>query len=202
MHTLTAPSAWKNDSAIDRIRVRVRLIVAIAPIAVMLGGMFGARITAAMHRVVVAVEQLDTARHENPDLRSGFAIVFPEAPPGHAREATVIFKVHPVFFLVIATTLEVCGDAVVRIALYGHPGLTPARVGLFLIGAVLLFGYGSFLNLAPLEFRQVVGLYTAILFVVWQIINFTFFRTLPTTPIVVGGILIIAGGTIVSFWRQ
>ena len=113
-----------------------------------------------------------------------------------------LVNVHPAFFLVIATTLEVCGDAVVRIGLYGHPGLTPARVGVFLIGALLLFGYGSFLNLAPLEFRQVVGLYIAILFVVWQVINFAFFRSLPTPPIVLGGILIIAGGMIVSFWRQ
>ena len=40
-----------------------------------------------------------------------------------------------------------------------------------LIGTVLLFGYGLSLNLAPLEFGQVVGLYVATLFVVWQIIN-------------------------------
>ena len=110
--------------------------------------------------------------------------------------------IHPAFFLVIATTVEVCGDAVVRIALYGHPGLTPARIGLFLLGALLLFGYGTFLNLAPLEFRQVVGLYVAILFVMWQVINFAFFHTLPTTPIVLGGILIVAGGMIVSFWSR
>ena len=131
---------------------------------------------------------------------------YSESPPRQIQpEKTVTFNlqnVPPAFFLAIATTLEVCGDAVVRIALYSHPGLTPARIGVFLIGAVLLFGYGSFLNLAPLEFRHVVGLYIAILFVVWQIINFVFFRTLPTTPIVLGGILIVAGGMIVSFWRQ
>jgi hypothetical protein len=107
-----------------------------------------------------------------------------------------------VYFLLLATTLEVCGDAVVRVALYEHPGLTPIRLGLFLLGAVLLFGYGNFVNLAPLEFRQVVGLYIAILFVVWQIVNFAFFRVPPTTPIVLGGILIVAGGVIVSFWRS
>lgn len=120
----------------------------------------------------------------------------------------MIFKslqsLHPILILslVIATTLEVSGDAVVRVALYDHPGLTPIRIGLFLLGGVLLFGYGSFVNLAPLEFRQVVGLYIAILFVVWQIINFVFFRTLPTTPIVLGGILIVTGGLIVSFARS
>ena len=103
-------------------------------------------------------------------------------------------------FLLIATTLEVGGDALVRKAMYEHAG--PVRVGLMLVGAVLLFGYGFVLNLAPLEFGQVVGLYIATLFVVWQIINAVAFRTLPTIPIAVGGTLIVAGGLIVSFWKR
>jgi small multidrug resistance family-3 protein len=103
-------------------------------------------------------------------------------------------------FLVVATGLEVSGDAIVRKALFGHAGL--ARVGLFLLGAALLAGYGTFLNLAPLEFGQVVGLYIATLFVMWQILTFVFFRTLPTTPILLGGSLIVIGGLIVSFWKQ
>jgi hypothetical protein len=35
----------------------------------------------------------------------------------------------------------------------------------------------------------------------WQIINFLFFRALPTVPILMGGLLIVAGGLIVSFWK-
>jgi hypothetical protein len=108
-------------------------------------------------------------------------------------------NVHPLIFLLVATTLEVSGDAVVRMAIYDSVGL--ARIGLMLAGAILLFGYGSFLNLAPLEFGQVVGLYIATLFVIWQIINYIAFRTLPSLPSVVGGALIIAGGAIVTFWR-
>jgi len=69
------------------------------------------------------------------------------------------------------------------------------------IGAVLLFGYGFSLNLAPVEFRQVVGLYIATLFVVWQVINYVFFRTLPTPPILAGGLLVVVGGLIVTFWK-
>jgi hypothetical protein len=101
--------------------------------------------------------------------------------------------------LLIATTLEASGDAIVRMAIYSHVGLI--RVGLFLGGAVLLLGYGSFLNVAPLDFGRVVGLYIATLFVVWQVINVIAFRSFPTMPILVGGALVIAGGAIISLWK-
>jgi hypothetical protein len=104
-------------------------------------------------------------------------------------------------FLIAATLLEVSGDAIIRIALHDHAGLTALRLALFALGAALVFGYGTFLNLAPLEFREVVGLYVAVLFVMWQVINFAFFRTLPTLPILIGGAMIVVGGTIVSFWK-
>ena len=101
--------------------------------------------------------------------------------------------------LVIATTLEVSGDAVVRLGLYGH-GSGPGRAALFCAGALLLFGYGAFLNTAPVEFGRVVGLYIATLFILWQIINFIVFRTLPALPVLVGGALVVAGGLIITFW--
>ena len=101
--------------------------------------------------------------------------------------------------LLIATTLEVSGDAAVRVALYGQGGVQ--RVALLLAGGVLLLGYGSFLNFAPVAFGRIVGLYIATLFVVWQIINFVAFRTLPGLPVWLGGGLVVAGGLIVTFWR-
>lgn len=102
-------------------------------------------------------------------------------------------------FLLIATALEACGDALVRKGIYNVAGMT--RLGAMLAGAVLLFGYGFTLNLAPLEFGRVVGLYIATLFVMWQIINLIAFHTLPTLPIVVGGALVIAGGLIITYWK-
>ena len=102
-------------------------------------------------------------------------------------------------FLLIATTLEVSGDAIVRMAIYNHAGVM--RIAFMLAGAALLLGYGVALNLAPVEFGRVVGLYIATLFVVWQIINFIAFRTLPDLPILVGGALVVAGGLIITFWR-
>jgi small multidrug resistance family-3 protein len=104
----------------------------------------------------------------------------------------------PFLFLLLATTLEVSGDALVRIGIYNHAGLV--RAGIMLAGACLLLGYGVSLNLAPLEFGQVVGLYIATLFVVWQVINLIVFKTLPTPQILIGGGLIVAGGLLVTFW--
>ena len=58
------------------------------------------------------------------------------------------------------------------------------------------------LNLAPLPFERVVGLYIATLFCVWQVVTFVTFRTLPSPPILAGGTLIVAGGLVVSFWQR
>ena len=108
--------------------------------------------------------------------------------------------VHPIVFLVIATTLEVSGDALVRRAIYDHQGL--ARLGLAVAGAALLFGYGTALNLAPVEFNRVAGLYIATLFVVWQVVSFIAFRSIPTLPVLIGGVLIVGGGLLVTFWNR
>jgi len=107
--------------------------------------------------------------------------------------------VHPLILMLMATTLEVSGDAIVRMAIYSHVGLI--RVALFLIGATLLLGYGTFLNLAPLQFGRVIGIYIATLFVIWQVVNFIAFRSLPTLPVLVGGAFVIAGGAIITFWK-
>jgi hypothetical protein len=102
-------------------------------------------------------------------------------------------------FLIAATTLETFGDAIVRIGI-GQTAWLP-RVALFLAGALLLFGYGLSLNLAPIEFSRVVGLYIATLFIVWQMVNLVVFRAPPGTPVWFGGALIVAGGLIVTFWE-
>ena len=69
------------------------------------------------------------------------------------------------------------------------------------MGGILLTLYGTSLNLAPVEFAAVTGLYVATLFVVFQITNYIFFRTVPTLAVVLGGTLIVAGGLIVSLWK-
>jgi hypothetical protein len=111
----------------------------------------------------------------------------------------IIQQMHPLVFLLIATILEVSGDAIIRTSIYNHTGA--ARIGLMGIGAILLFGYGVSLNLAPVEFGQVVGLYIATLFVVWQVINYVAFHKVPSLQIILGGALVIAGGLIITFWK-
>src|ERR1700722_19264313 len=105
------------------------------------------------------------------------------------------------YFLLLfaATALETFGDAIVRIGI-GQTAWLP-RSALFLAGAVLLFGYGLSLNLAPIEFNRVVGLYIATLFIIWQLVNLIVFRSPPGMPVLVGGALIVVGGLVVTFWE-
>lgn len=102
-------------------------------------------------------------------------------------------------FLILATALEVFGDAIVRMGL-GQQVLGN-RLVYFAGGAVLLFGYGLSLNTAPIEFERVAGVYIATLFVMWQVVSFITFRTVPSLPTLVGGALIIGGGLLVAFWQ-
>jgi hypothetical protein len=101
--------------------------------------------------------------------------------------------------LIIATTLEASGDATIRLGLLNRTGAKQAAT--LLCGGLLVFGYGVMLNLAPLPFERIVGLYIATLFCVWQAVSFVTFRAVPTTPVLVGGALIIAGGLVVTFWN-
>ncbi|HYM21647.1 MAG TPA: hypothetical protein VEU08_00490 [Vicinamibacterales bacterium] len=101
-------------------------------------------------------------------------------------------------FVLAATVLEAVGDAIIRVALT-HPSMA-TRVGLFLVGGLCLTLYGTSLNLAPVDFATVTGTYVAMLFVMFQVVNYLFFRTLPTVPVAIGAILIVAGGLVVTIW--
>lgn len=104
-------------------------------------------------------------------------------------------------FVFVATVLEATGDAVVRVALR-QPVLSLAvRIAIFLMGAALLTLYGTSLNLAPVDFATVTGIYVALLFMVFQVTNYVFFHAAPTRGVLTGGTLIVAGGLVVFFWR-
>ncbi|MGI4802708.1 MAG: hypothetical protein ACRYG8_53495 [Janthinobacterium lividum] len=106
----------------------------------------------------------------------------------------------PLALLVLATSLEASGDAIIRIGLGPHRTLL--RIGLMLTGGAVLYCYGLTLNLAPLDWGRLIGVYVAVFFVVAQIINLVFFRTAPTLPIMIGGLFILAGGMIITLWQR
>jgi hypothetical protein len=108
-------------------------------------------------------------------------------------------KIALVGFLIVATSFEAFGDAIVRMGIAQNSWLP--RCLLFIAGAILLFGYGLSVNLAPVEFGRVVGLYIAMLFIVWQMVNWIVFRSPPVAPVLIGGLLIVAGGAVVTLWK-
>jgi hypothetical protein len=102
-------------------------------------------------------------------------------------------------FIVAATIFEAVGDALMRIALHYH--VMPGRIVLFASATALLAMYGAFLNLAPVEFAEATGIYLASLFVAFQVVNYLFFKHVPSPGVLIGGTLIVAGAAIVYFWK-
>jgi multidrug transporter EmrE-like cation transporter len=101
--------------------------------------------------------------------------------------------------LVVAAILEVGGDALMRYGLRSS-ALTSRVIG-FGLSAVVLFAYGVFVNLPKWNFGRLLGVYIAIFFVVSQIVSLTVFRERLRAPTLVGGLLIVAGGLVLTFWR-
>ena len=101
--------------------------------------------------------------------------------------------------LVLAACLEVGGDALVRAGLKNHAGLPPAIY--MLIGGLVLFGYGLFVNAAPIDFGRALGIYVVLFFIVAQAVNLFAFGIYPSTAIIFGGALIAAGGAVITFSR-
>jgi small multidrug resistance family-3 protein len=102
--------------------------------------------------------------------------------------------------LMLAASLEAGGDALVRKGLHG-PAL-PTRLALLASGAVVLFTYGVVVNLPPWDFGRLLGVYVALFFLVAQIINWLVFGVVPAPRILIGGLLIIAGATVITFWQK
>src|SRR5262249_49180814 len=98
--------------------------------------------------------------------------------------------------LLLAAVLEAMGDAFVR------AGLQTAalrRASLFVAGALILFGYGVLVNTPKWEFGRLLGVYIVLFFVVSQVIAWTVFHEVPTTRLLLGGVLIISGGVVISW---
>lgn len=101
--------------------------------------------------------------------------------------------------LFVAAVLEASGDALVRTGL--HSTLLVKRIEFLLLGGFVLFSYGVVVNLPNWDFGRLLGVYVAMFFVVAQIINYFGFGQKPSISIIIGGLLIVGGGLLISFWR-
>jgi small multidrug resistance family-3 protein len=98
--------------------------------------------------------------------------------------------------LLLAALLEAGGDAIVRGAL--HRQSIGARALLFALGAGVLFAYGVVVNSPPWEFARLLGLYVVFFFVTAQMISWIAFGQPPTRAVLLGGVLIVAGGFVIA----
>ena len=101
--------------------------------------------------------------------------------------------------LVVAALLESGGDALVRAGL--HAAGLLAKGGLILLGGLVLLTYGVAVNSPPWDFGRLLGVYVALFFVAAQIINLVAFHVAVTTPVLLGGVLIVSGGLLMTFWQ-
>ena len=101
--------------------------------------------------------------------------------------------------LSFAAFLEVSGDACFQSGLYQATGA--ARALWFLAGAAVLATYGFFVNLPQWDFGKLLGVYVVLFFVIAQIVAKVRFHQSPTTPILVGGGFIVAGGLVMTLWK-
>lgn len=98
-----------------------------------------------------------------------------------------------------AALLEAGGDAIVRVGLLGSAGVK--RVLLFLAGGFVLWIYGTLVNSTRWDFGRLIGIYVIFFFLVAQAIDWLAFHHKPPLPVLAGGVLILAGGLVITFWK-
>jgi drug/metabolite transporter (DMT)-like permease len=101
-----------------------------------------------------------------------------------------------VAILLLAAVLEVGGDAIVRSGL--HRQSIVSRALLFALGAGVLFAYGVVVNSPAWNFGKLLGLYVVFVFVTAQVISWLAFSQPPTRAVLLGGLLIVAGGFVIA----
>ncbi len=98
-----------------------------------------------------------------------------------------------------AAFFEAFGDSLFQSGLYRASGAT--RVLSFAAAAVVLALYGLTVNLPQWDFGKLLGVYVVLFFLVAQILAKVRFNQAPTPPILLGGLLIVLGGLVITFWK-
>jgi small multidrug resistance family-3 protein len=102
--------------------------------------------------------------------------------------------------LLIAATLEVLGDAFFQSAVHRSSGLW--RWIFLAAGGGTLSLYGLVVNLPRWDFGRLLGVYVVVFFVVAQIVAKVRFNQPTDRPTLVGGLMIMAGGVVIWFWKR
>ena len=96
--------------------------------------------------------------------------------------------------LLVAAALEIGGDAALR------RGLLESTWSWVLCGATALVGYGLAVNSnRSIDFGRLMGVYIAVFFLVSQLVSVTLFAERPSPSLIVGGVLIVAGGVVIQW---
>jgi drug/metabolite transporter superfamily protein YnfA len=101
-----------------------------------------------------------------------------------------------ILVLIGAASLEAGGDALMRMGL--HSNVIWSRLAFFAVAAVALFAYGWTVNAPPWDFGRLLGLYVVFFFLIAQIVSWLVFKQAPSTMVLIGGGLIVAGGIVIS----
>jgi hypothetical protein len=99
----------------------------------------------------------------------------------------------------LAALLEAGGDAVVRTGL--HAQTFAQRTGLIVLGGLVLTSYGVVVNTPAWDFGRLLGVYVTLFFLAAQLINLFAFHVRPGLPVILGGVLIVSGGFLMTLWR-
>jgi drug/metabolite transporter superfamily protein YnfA len=98
--------------------------------------------------------------------------------------------------LLLAAILEAGGDALMRAGL--HKSVLWQRATLFTIAAIVLFAYGWTVNSPPWDFGKLIGIYVVFFFLIAQLISWVIFKQTPSRAVLIGGMLIVGGGLVIS----
>ena len=106
-------------------------------------------------------------------------------------------RITAIMILLLAAALEAGGDAIIRVGLQTNTAWH--RYALFAAAAVVLFTYGWTVNAPPWDFGKLLGLYVVFFLVIAQLISWLFFKQTPSPMVLIGGLLVVAGGIVISF---
>jgi small multidrug resistance family-3 protein len=101
--------------------------------------------------------------------------------------------------LAAAALLEAGGDAIVSSGL--HAPTIAAKGGLIALGGLVLLAYGVVVNTPSWDFGRLLGVYVTLFFLAAQAINFLAFGVRPDLSVLLGGLLIVSGGLLMTFWH-